>query len=174
MSTNCSIAIQGKINNKQVKYIYCHWDGYIEGVGKTLYKHYQDRSKVEELIKLGSLSTLGEEPTADPDAWNEIYGIKKLDKEYKGCRAYFNRPNEEEDPVITTCLLETYVKDKVYSFEYNYLFTDQDEWVCYIPYEEEIKLKNYFDPEEAKNPTEREPEEIEEGKKKVKKGEAGW
>lgn len=31
--------------------IYVHLDGYIEGVGKTLFEHYQNRLKVWELIK---------------------------------------------------------------------------------------------------------------------------
>lgn len=45
--------------------IYCHFDGYLEGVGQTLLKHYQDPSKVARLIALGDISSLGErvEPT---------------------------------------------------------------------------------------------------------------
>lgn len=39
--------------------IYCHWDGYPSGVGKTLIDHYTKPSKVRELIRLGSLSSLG-------------------------------------------------------------------------------------------------------------------
>lgn len=31
--------------------IYCHLDGYIEGVGQTLHEHYQDRNKIWELIQ---------------------------------------------------------------------------------------------------------------------------
>ena len=40
--------------------IYCHWDGYPSGVGKTLRDHYSDPATVAELIALGDLSTLGE------------------------------------------------------------------------------------------------------------------
>lgn len=44
-----------------VKAIYVHWDGYVEGVGATLMKHYTDPNKIEALIALGSLSCLGPE-----------------------------------------------------------------------------------------------------------------
>lgn len=44
----------------KVRSVYCHFDGYPEGVGKTLVEHYQDREKVEKLIGLGALSVLGE------------------------------------------------------------------------------------------------------------------
>lgn len=40
--------------------IYCHWDGYPSGVGRTLSEHYTQPSKVRDLIRLGSLSSLGE------------------------------------------------------------------------------------------------------------------
>lgn len=44
-----------------VNAIYCHWDGYPEHNGKILMEHYTDPKKIEALIALGSLSTLGEE-----------------------------------------------------------------------------------------------------------------
>ena len=40
--------------------IYCHWDGYPSGVGRVLSDHYAKPSQVRELIRLGSLSSLGE------------------------------------------------------------------------------------------------------------------
>lgn len=40
--------------------IYCHFDGYIDnGVGQMLVEHWNDKDKVEELMKLGDLSVLG-------------------------------------------------------------------------------------------------------------------
>ena len=41
--------------------IYCHFDGYYEGVGQTLLEHYNDVEKVEDLLDLGDLSALGSE-----------------------------------------------------------------------------------------------------------------
>jgi hypothetical protein len=40
--------------------IYCHWDGYPEGVGVTLRDHYTTDNKVQELIALGDISSLGD------------------------------------------------------------------------------------------------------------------
>jgi hypothetical protein len=39
--------------------IYCHWDGYPAGVGQTLASHYTEQDKVDSLIELGDLSSLG-------------------------------------------------------------------------------------------------------------------
>ena len=43
--------------------IYCHWDGYLSGVGRSLLENYTDINDVEELLDLGDLSTLGYHPT---------------------------------------------------------------------------------------------------------------
>lgn len=58
MSTRCRIAVEydGKFES-----IYCHHDGYLEYVGRKLQKHYNDISKVKELMKLGDISSLGDE-----------------------------------------------------------------------------------------------------------------
>lgn len=42
-----------------VRAIYCHWDGYLSGVGQTLLEHYSSQGRVEQLIALGNLSSLG-------------------------------------------------------------------------------------------------------------------
>ncbi len=40
--------------------IYCHWDGYLDGVGKTLLEHYTDQTKLHALLALGDRSSLDE------------------------------------------------------------------------------------------------------------------
>jgi hypothetical protein len=50
-------AIIAKINDRY-QGIYCHFDGYIAGVGKTLQKYYNTAEKVQELIALGDISSL--------------------------------------------------------------------------------------------------------------------
>jgi hypothetical protein len=57
MSTRSRIAIENQ--NGTVDSIYCHFDGYLSGVGETLFNHY-DKEKLEKLIELGDISTLGE------------------------------------------------------------------------------------------------------------------
>lgn len=63
MSTNAYIMMEHEptpITGETITCIYSHWDGYIEGVGETLFKHYQDYEKVKALIELGDISSLGE------------------------------------------------------------------------------------------------------------------
>ena len=57
MATRSRIGMEytNKQGKKMVKSIYCHFDGYPEGVGQFLINHY-DREKTEDLIKLGDIS----------------------------------------------------------------------------------------------------------------------
>lgn len=57
MATRSTIAIERK--DGSVAQIYCHWDGYLENNGHILFENYQDADKVEQLISLGDLSSLG-------------------------------------------------------------------------------------------------------------------
>ena len=45
---------------KKIKAVYCHNDGYLAHVGTVLDSHYQDESKVDELLKHGDISFLDE------------------------------------------------------------------------------------------------------------------
>ena len=57
MGTRSMIAIQNPYS-KDVRAVYCHWDGYLEHNGSILNKHYSASSKVNNLIALGGLSSL--------------------------------------------------------------------------------------------------------------------
>ena len=63
MSTRSLICKQ--IDKDKYKAIYCHSDGYLEHNGVILYTYYKDKSKVEDLIKLGDISKLGKEVSPD-------------------------------------------------------------------------------------------------------------
>ena len=58
MGTRSMIAIQNPYS-KDVRAVYCHWDGYLEHNGAILQKHYAASPKVNNLIALGDLSSLG-------------------------------------------------------------------------------------------------------------------
>ena len=45
------------VDDQQVEGIYCHFDGYVDGVGKLLY-HCFDSQKTKELMQLGNISFL--------------------------------------------------------------------------------------------------------------------
>ena len=62
MSTRSRIAIENQ--NGSVTSIYCHFDGYISGVGKLLKEYYTTQDKVEALIELGDISGLEMTPAS--------------------------------------------------------------------------------------------------------------
>ena len=57
MATRSTIAIENA--DGLVFQVYCHWDGYLSGVGKTLLDHYTTPEQVHELISHGDISSLG-------------------------------------------------------------------------------------------------------------------
>ncbi len=56
MATRSTIALE--YADGSIKQIYCHWDGYISGVGATLFEHYDTPEKVNELLSQGDASSI--------------------------------------------------------------------------------------------------------------------
>ena len=56
MSTRSLIGIR---NNEGLTYVYCHFDGYLDGVGITLVEDYDTEDKVKSLLEKGDMSSLG-------------------------------------------------------------------------------------------------------------------
>lgn len=56
MSTRCMIGVMDK--EGYITAVYCHHDGYPQGVGRTLLENY-NREKILEVIKCGPLDALG-------------------------------------------------------------------------------------------------------------------
>lgn len=56
MATRSAIGIK---HGNRIKAIYCHYDGYLEQVGRALYTHYQSSVKVNRLIAQGDMSGIG-------------------------------------------------------------------------------------------------------------------
>ncbi len=57
MSTRSRIAVLQE-NDGSVKSVYCHWDGYLSGVGVTLLNHYNTYQRANAVVALGGLSSL--------------------------------------------------------------------------------------------------------------------
>ncbi len=66
MGTRSNIAIEDK-ETKDITVVYCHWDGYLEGVGAELLEQYDSLGMVEELIRGGDMSSLGSHYAQMPD-----------------------------------------------------------------------------------------------------------
>ena len=60
MSTRSTIEIVREDGSRQR--IYAHWDGYLAHNGHILYHKYDTAEKVEVLIALGNISSLGDTP----------------------------------------------------------------------------------------------------------------
>lgn len=65
MSTHCSIGIR-RSDGSETR-VYCHFDGYVEYAGVILQLAYNTAEKVEALLALGDLSSIGYYPDRVPD-----------------------------------------------------------------------------------------------------------
>lgn len=59
MSTRCMIGLLNK--DGSVDAVYCHHDGYPEGVGDCLLRHYR-LPELKDLLKRGDMSSMGSAP----------------------------------------------------------------------------------------------------------------
>ncbi len=90
MSTNSTIRIKRKDGTETG--IYCHYDGYIEGVGVTLQLAYNTAVKVEKLLELGDLSVLGYYPDPDP---TKPHSFEYNEQQENVCVAYHRDRGEK-------------------------------------------------------------------------------
>ena len=106
MSTRSLICIQRGKNKYEA--IYCHSDGYLTYNGQMLNDHYNDREKVEKLIKLGNISCLNEKIDPDPT------------------RPHSFDYSERQDDVTVA-----YHRDRGEDLHFN-VFTDKDDLIDYF------------------------------------------
>ena len=142
-------AVIGKLqkDGSGIKAIYLHSDGYLEHAGRILNEHYQDESKVDELLEHGDISFL-----------NENIGVKldfmdyKSFHENKQCRFYGRDRNEHRD--FDMCYDELdlirFAKNScnaeyvyLYAYGYWYVYTVEDNTYEFVELEDELYvLKN--------------------------------
>jgi hypothetical protein len=117
MATRSTIGI---IDNRTgvVTSIYCHWDGYPEHNGRMLVEYYSDPLKIQELLALGALSSLGE-------AIGEKHDFNTNSQSY--CTAYGRDRGETQVGPQTQDSLEEFLSN---GEEYNYLW-DGQRWNCF-------------------------------------------
>lgn len=127
MSTNAGIHY---VKGNKLYSIYNHYDGYLEGVGKTLHEHYQDGKKVQKLINLGDISVLGERV--------EPIGEHSFGKAEKGTTVAYHRDREEPKRLYTRAIEEgqtidllIYISD-LYDYEHNYVYVEHESTWYYV------------------------------------------
>ena len=72
----------GVMHGDNCKFVYCHWDGFLENNGRVLQEYY-DSAKANHLVALGDLSSLRENigekhdfdgPVGCENNWCDFYG----------------------------------------------------------------------------------------------------
>ncbi len=113
MGTRANIGIQYGDGN--VRYIYTHWDGYPSHHGPILEGVYNTPEKIEELLDLGDLSSLGRE-----------IGVKHdfQDTSFTVCTVYGRDRGEVKSEAQTLSPDQVYPDDVFGTNDYAYLFKD--------------------------------------------------
>lgn len=122
MSTRSNIGIENP--DGTISAIYCHFDGYLSGVGETLQTHYQDRAKVERLIALGNISALYAKIEPDPAIPHSYDGSRQEDV----VLAYHRDRSEELEPAIVYANKAEWEKANPLFFEFLYLYGQDGTW----------------------------------------------
>jgi hypothetical protein len=126
------IAIQNPYS-RDVRAVYCHWDGYLEHNGSILHKHYSASPKVNNLIALGDISSLrpeiGEkhafsrlETPMDDEAYDKLYG---------NMTTFYTRDRGEDTPFKVFPTLkkaETYFEGSWCEYLYVFKYSKQDDY----------------------------------------------
>jgi len=117
MATRSYIGVRNSDNT--VTYIYCHWDGYPKYNGAILAKSYKSPNKINELLKLGDLSVLG-----------EFIGEKQdFEKRIRDTCLAYGRDRGDANVSAKTAIFEDLIKDQ--NVDYVYVFDGRESWECY-------------------------------------------
>lgn len=95
--------------------IYCHWDGYPDGVGLELVQHYNSQELAEKLVSHGSASTI--------DASCEKPEGHSYDTPVPGYTVYYGRDRGEEDVEMQIS------NEPVFEEEFCYVWNGSDWYV---------------------------------------------
>ena len=142
MATRATIA-KMQTDGSGIKAIYLHSDGYLEHAGRILNEHYQDESKVDELLAHGDVSSL-----------NENIGVKldfmdyKSFHENKQCRFYGRDRGEQHrhfDLLDSELDLIKFAKNScgaeyvyLYAYGYWYVYSVEDNTYEFVELEDEL------------------------------------
>ena len=135
MGTRSRIGIE--MPDHSVVSVYCHWDGYVEGNGKTLVQYYLNREDVQELIDGGSMSQLRTRGQWNPKAlrdekgeWiSDAAGYLMYEDDREPQPLYHTERGEEISIEHTS--FDEFVSGNLGGEEYAYLFDLNDNWKAF-------------------------------------------
>lgn len=151
MGTRSRIGIE--MPDHSVVSVYCHWDGYVEGNGKTLVQYYLNREDVQELIDGGSMSTLRTRGQWNSKAlrdengeWiSDAAGYLMYEDDREPQPLYHTERGEEISIEHTS--FDEFVSGNLGGEEYAYLFDLNDNWKAFkINWKgpvERVEIPNY-------------------------------
>ena len=116
MATRSNIAMKTK--EGKIVSVYCHWDGYVANNGKILLENYTDIDKIEALVALGSISSLGEQIGEQQDFMDR-------DTQKDEWTLFYSRDRGEELSIQEYDDIPSWIADME---EYAYLWNGQ-EWL---------------------------------------------
>lgn len=120
MATRSRIGIENE--DGTVSSVYCHWDGYPSHNGDLLINHYSDREKVEELIALGSISSLRKNIAPAPGSDHSF------EKPQEDVTIVYHRDRGEDlDEGRIDASLEEFEKED--NEEYGYVLSKANVWL---------------------------------------------
>ena len=122
MGTRSAIGIK---HGDVVKAIYCHYDGYPEYMGRVLTLYYQDSIKVNKLISMGDMSSIGA-AIGNKHAFNDRSNY--LDNNIAEQCTFYARDRGEENVEFRTFQSEQDFLDNFNAGEEFYYLYDQGTW----------------------------------------------
>lgn len=125
MSTRSRISIVN--SDGKVRSIYCHHDGYLDYNGKKLVDFYDNEKVINELLDLGDLSALGNNPVSDKEYWKNR-PFYSFNEEF--CLAYRDRGEDEVDAKEFNSFEEFKQAFPDLQEEYNYVFMNGKWYYC--------------------------------------------
>jgi hypothetical protein len=128
MGTRSRIGIE--LSDGSVLSAYHHWDGYPEWLGRILKTHYNSRELAAELIDGGDMSCCwtDERWTTETIQLNPYVSEENTcTKEVEYGPQYYSQRGEDCPPRLDANRYDYLAEGE----EYAYLFTRNDEWVCY-------------------------------------------
>jgi hypothetical protein len=117
MGTRSRIGIQ--LADESILSVYCHWDGYPEFNGVKLVENFNTREKVEALVDGGDISAL----------WTNLGWNNETLPETGPL--YYSSRGEDCPPRLDANKYDYLAEGE----EYAYIYTLNDEWVCYNRYQ---------------------------------------
>lgn len=122
MATRSTIGIRNE--KGEIKAVYCHNDGYPDWVGRVLVENYNTIEKIEELLTLGDLSSLGER--VNPNEGED----HSFENRAEGVTVAYHRDRGEK---LIEAKKFSDIKEVMdyYSWNDYYYIFEGDEWIVY-------------------------------------------